>query len=64
MDALERYVRGGLELAGVELDDTELAIIRVADGVYGPELHALQAADLVHVWPEPDLDPGRPPRVR
>ena len=61
MDALERYVRAGLELAGEEVDDIDIAVIRAADAVYGPALAALDAADLTHVLPEPDLDPTRPP---
>jgi hypothetical protein len=62
MDALERYVRAGLELAGDEVDDTDIAVIRAADAIYGPAMAALDAADLAHVLPEPDLDPSRPPR--
>ena len=62
MDALERYVRAGLELAGDEVDDVDLAVIRAADAVYGAPLAALDAADLTHVLPESDLDPSRPPR--
>jgi hypothetical protein len=61
VDALERYVRAGLELAGEEVDDIDLAVIRAADAVYGPALAALDAADLTHVLPESDLDPSRPP---
>ena len=38
--------------------------MRVADGVYGPQLRALVAADLTHVWPEPDMDPSRAPSAR
>ena len=38
--------------------------MRVADGVYGPQLNALLAADLSHVWTEPDLDPSRAPSAR
>jgi hypothetical protein len=49
---------------GHELDDAELAVMRVADGVYGPQLRALVAADLTAVWPEPDMDPGRAPTAR
>jgi hypothetical protein len=62
MDALERYVRAGLELAGEECDDVDLAVIRAADAAYGPALAALDAADLAGVMPEPDLDPSKPPR--
>jgi hypothetical protein len=62
VDALERYVRAGLELAGEEVDEVDMAVIRAADAVYGPALAALDAADLTQVLPESDLDPGRPPR--
>jgi hypothetical protein len=62
VDTLERYVRAGLELAGEEVDDVDLAVIRAADAAYGPGMRALDAADLSRVLPEPDLDPGRPPR--
>lgn len=61
VDALETYVRAGLELAGGEADDVDLAVIRAADAVYGPAMHALDEADLAHVLPEPALDPSRPP---
>jgi hypothetical protein len=46
------------------VDETELAVMRVADGVYGPRLRALVAADLTEVWTEPDLDPSRAPSGR
>jgi hypothetical protein len=38
--------------------------MRVADGVYGPQLRALVEADLTAVWPELDLDPSRAPSAR
>jgi hypothetical protein len=62
VDALETYVRSGLELSGDEVDDVDIAVIRAADAVYGPDLAALDAADLTGVLPEPDLDPARAPR--
>jgi hypothetical protein len=62
VDALERYVRAGLELTGDEVDDTDIAVIRAADAVYGPAMAALDAADLFDVMPETDLDPSRAPR--
>ena len=64
MDQLESYVRSGLELAGHSVDEVDMAVIRGADAVYGPPLRALEQADLAGVWPEPDIDPGRPPRRR
>jgi hypothetical protein len=62
VDALEQYVRAGLELAGDVPDDVDLAVIRAADAIYGPAMRALDEADLTHVFPEPDLDPARAPR--
>lgn len=57
-------MRAGLQVLGYEVDDAELAVMRVADGVYGPQLRALIAADLTTVWAEPDMDPGRAPSAR
>ena len=51
-------------MLGYEVGETELAVMRVADGVYGPQLRALVAADLSAVWAEPDMDPGRAPSAR
>ena len=51
-------------MLGYEVDDAELAVMRVADGVYGPQLRALVAADLAGIWTEPDMDPGRAPSAR
>ena len=64
MDTFEQHVRAGLELLGYEVDEAELAVMRVADGVYGPQLQALVGADLRNVWHEPDLDPSRAPSTR
>jgi hypothetical protein len=62
VDAFERYVRAGLELQGIAVDDVDIAVMRAADATYGPAMRALAAADLREVLPEPDLDPGRAPR--
>jgi hypothetical protein len=61
MDALEAYLRGGLERAGVTVTDDELALMRAVDGVYGPALRELQEVDLAAVDAEFGLDPSRPP---
>ena len=61
MDAFEQHVRAGLELAGKEIEDTDLHVMRAADGVYGPKFKALADADLSDVAVEPDLDPSRAP---
>ena len=57
-------MRASLHLLGYEVDETELAVMRVADGVYGTQLRALLAADLSGVWAEPDMDPSRAPSAR
>ena len=57
-------MRAGLEVLGYEVDESEMAVMRVADGVYGPRLRALVQADLTNVWAEPDLDPSRAPSDR
>ena len=61
MDAFEGYVRAGLERAGHDVDDTDVAVMRAVESVYGPAMRALGQADLQGVWPEPDLDPSRAP---
>ena len=63
MDAFEQFVRGGMARAGLDVDDTELAIVRYIDELFGPELRALLAVDMHGMWTEPDLDPARPPRA-
>jgi hypothetical protein len=63
MDAFEQYARAGMELAGMTVEDTDLAVMRAADAVYGPGFRALAAADLRDVVLEADLDPSRAPRI-
>jgi hypothetical protein len=63
MDAFEQHARAGLELAGMTVDDTDLAVMRAADAVYGPGFRALAEADLRDVVLEADLDPSRAPRT-
>jgi hypothetical protein len=64
MDPFEAHVRAALAYVGIEVDDTDLAVMRVVDATYGPELRALAAADLTGIWHEPDLDPARAPNDR
>ena len=60
-DAFETWVRASLEHYGIEVDDVDLAVIRVADQFYGPQRDALMAADLSQIPPEQGLDPSRSP---
>jgi hypothetical protein len=61
VDTFESFVRAGLERRGVPVNDTEIAIMRFVEDVYGPEIQALLAADVSDHWVEPDLDPARAP---
>lgn len=63
----ERYddfARSALAQLGVEVDDTELQIMRAIEQIYGPPREALLAADLSGVEPEVGLDPSGPPPER
>lgn len=60
-DQLATFARATLSRAGVEADEIDLAVIRAADTVYGPDREALMSADLSAAPIEHDLDPSRPP---
>ena len=60
-DQFATFVRSALVHAGIEADETDLAIIRVADAVYGPDREALMSADFSSAPVEHDSDPSRPP---
>jgi len=60
-DQFASYVRAVLARAGIEADETDIAVIRVADSVYGPDRETLMSADLSQFPVEHDLDPSRPP---
>lgn len=61
MDALEGFLRGGLEREGMPATDDDLQLMRVVDTVYGPALRALMEANLDDEDAELGLDPARPP---
>ena len=61
MDAFEQFVRAGMELAEQDVDDTDIAIMRVAEAVYGSQVRELLAEDLREVKPELAFDPSRAP---
>jgi hypothetical protein len=60
-DQFEAFVRAGLAQYGIQVDEVELAVMRAAEAVYGPERDALIAADLSDVPPEVGMDPSRAP---
>jgi hypothetical protein len=57
----QEYARVALGHLGIDVDDVDLAVMSVAESVYGPERDALLAADFSHVPYEHDLDPSRAP---
>ena len=61
MDAFEQFVRTGVELAGETVDDTDIAVMRAAEAVYGSRVRELLAEDLRDVKPELAFDPARAP---
>jgi hypothetical protein len=61
MDTFEQFVRAGMEQAGYDIDETDIAVMRVAESVYGSQIRALLAEDLRDVKPELDFDPERAP---
>lgn len=61
MDTFERFVRAGMELAEHDVDETDIAVMRAAEAVYGSQIRALLAEDLREVKPELDFDPARAP---
>jgi hypothetical protein len=64
MDAGEQFdtlVRLTLGRYGIPVDEVDLAVMRAAEHVYGPDRDALLGADLSDIEPEHGLDPSRPP---
>jgi hypothetical protein len=61
-DQFELFVRAGLGRYGVPVDETDIAIMRVVEQVYGPPRDALLAADLTRWSAEHGVDPSGPPR--
>lgn len=55
------HARVALGRMGIEVDEVDLAVMTVAESVYGPEREALLAADFSQTPYEHDLDPSRAP---
>lgn len=60
-EGFQAYARVALARLGVVADDVDLAVMSVAESVYGPGRDALMAADLSGIPREHDFDPSRPP---
>lgn len=61
-DPFETYVRLSFDMLGLEVDEIQLSVMRVADAIYRPHIDALIEADLEGTAPEPDADLSKPPR--
>jgi hypothetical protein len=61
-DAAERFIVAGLDSMGLEADEAELAVIRVADSLWRPLIDKLLTDDLESVPPEPGTDVSGPPK--
>jgi hypothetical protein len=57
-----RYARAGLELVGLQANESEMAVIEGADALYRPLIVALMDAELDDIEPEPGEDMSGPPR--
>jgi hypothetical protein len=57
----DMFVRVALGRYGIAVDETDLAVMRVAESLYGRARDALMAADLSDLEPENRLDPSRAP---
>ena len=57
----QEYARVALGRMGIEVDEVDLAVMSVAEAVYGPEREALLAADLSATSPTSTIStrPGR-----
>jgi hypothetical protein len=60
-EAFERFAAAGMERLGLEADEAEVNVMRVADSIYGPHIDALLAADFDAVDPEQRIDLSRAP---
>jgi hypothetical protein len=60
-DPFDDFVRGGLELNGLGLQEGELDVIRTLHAAFAPAFDGLDAVDLSEIPPEVGLDPSRAP---
>ncbi len=61
-DRGDDYIDGGLASLGIEVDETERAVIGGAYALFWPGIVELLTLELGEVDPEPDVDLSRSPR--
>jgi hypothetical protein len=57
----DRYLEAGLEVLGIEADETERMVMSGVWSLYEPGMELLRDADLDEVEPEPRIDLSAPP---
>jgi hypothetical protein len=60
-DRAEQFIPAGLASLGIEADETDLAVMNAAHGMFWPSIRDLLAMDLSKLEPEPDQDLSRAP---
>jgi hypothetical protein len=58
----DSFVPAGLASLGLEADESELAVMRVAHELYWPAIAGVLQLDLAAIEPEPGADMSRAPR--
>ena len=61
--AFESHIEGGLEVYGIEADETERAVMKGVFELYQPAIEMLLAVDLDSAPEEPAPDLSRPPEA-
>ena len=62
--SFDDFVPAGLASLGIEADEVDLAVMRVAHELYWPAIAVLLEVDLGAVAPEPGADMSRAPEQR
>ncbi|HEY6550920.1 MAG TPA: hypothetical protein VIY71_06955 [Solirubrobacterales bacterium] len=63
-DRAEQFIPAGLASLGIEADETDLAVMNAAHGMFWPSIRDLLAMDLGQLEPEPDQDLSRAPEQK
>ena len=61
MEATDNYLAGGLAELGIEADEVEMSVIRVAHQLFWPAILELLALDVGEVEPEANPDLSKAP---
>ena len=62
-DSAENFIPAGLASLGIEADETDLAVMNAAHGMFWPAIRALLSLDLGELEPERAPDLSRAPEL-